>query len=68
MYGDRFRIHNLHDSVQATYLKNCIRDFKIFFYNKYFKFPYFLTKIYVMGSQKNRLNEKFLLNTQIVCL
>ena len=43
-------------------------ELKITLYLKYFKFSYFLIKIYVMGSQENRFNEKFLLNTQIVCL
>ena len=31
------------------------------------KFPYFSTKIYVVGTQKNRLNETVLLSTQNIC-
>ena len=31
-------------------------------------FSYFSTKIYVVGTQKNRLNEKVLLSTQNTCL
>ena len=31
-------------------------------------FPYFSTKTYVMGTQKNRLNETVLLSTQTICL
>ena len=31
-------------------------------------FPYFSTKTYVVGTQKNCLNEKVLLNTQNKCL
>ena len=32
------------------------------------KFSYFLTKTYVVGTQKNRLNETVLLSTQNTCL
>ena len=31
-------------------------------------FSYFSTKIYVVGTQKNRLNETVLLSTQHLCL
>ena len=31
-------------------------------------FPYFSTKIYVVGTQKNHLNEMVLLSTQKQCL
>ena len=31
-------------------------------------FPYFSTKTYVVGTQKNRLNETVLLSTQNICL
>ena len=31
-------------------------------------FSYFSTKTYVVGTQKNRLNETFLLGTQNICL
>ena len=30
-------------------------------------FSYFSTKTYVVGNQKNRLNETVLLNTQNIC-
>ena len=32
------------------------------------KFSYFSTKTYVVGTQKNRLNETVLLSTQNICL
>ena len=31
-------------------------------------FSYFSAKTYVVGTQKNRLNEKVLLSTQNICL
>ena len=31
------------------------------------EFSYFSSKTYVMGTQKNRLNEKILLSTQNIC-
>ena len=31
-------------------------------------FPYFSTKAYVVGTQKNHLNEMVLLSTQNICL
>ena len=31
-------------------------------------FPYLSTKTYVVGTQKNHLNEMVLLNTQNICL
>ena len=38
--------------------------------NAYLKiiFSYFMTKTYVVGTQKNRLNETFLLSTQNTCV
>ena len=32
-----------------------------------YQFSYFSTKTYVMGAQKNRLNETVLLSTQNIC-
>ena len=62
---------NFQQNLQALYLflnlqRYATTGLKLRFCTKN-KFSYFLTKTYVVGTQKNRLNEMVLLSTQNLC-
>ena len=59
--------HNLHSMDGFIWIHAYTPDFIKSAYQKK-KNSYFSTKTYVVGTQKNRLNETVLLSTQNICL
>ena len=57
--------YSVESSSELMFTVMCRHLVKSAYHKKYFS--YFSTKTYVVGTQKNRLNETVLLSTQNIC-